>query len=487
MKRTLSFTVCFLVFVMLFSAFSSPAYASENTAELFTQCDGLLIPQRMHRAPKKPVFLQSDKSEKQQQSDISYPIFATVEAAGEYLRGKLTAHERFATVYLSVLPAPSAEDDIFVAASFHTGKPDEGDTIYWGVYEYYTDRYTTDLPGGAVCRIDYEFTYFTTAEEEAEADAKLAEIMEELNLDSLSDAGKIKAIYDYICSHVTYDHRNNLIRYSSYAAIVNGRAVCQGYAVMFYRMALTAGIDARLIAGSANGNHGWNIVELDGQYYNVDSTWDAERYPIYSYFLTGSQSFDKKHTRWEEYADFILHYPTPVIDYADRKDGQTVSGTYVSYNPARPSLVTLIGENGERYAVNTFGTDGKDLAETRFSFDSVKSGEYTLTVKKAGHLPHIITKITVTDEDIILPEPLVLLAGDVDGNGYINANDVIEIRLVSNMNRRTYEAGNLSADVNGDGLVNGVDVQIIRYVTNINKSVTDTTFSYDKIKDAQTK
>ena len=78
----------------------------------------------------------------------------------------------------------------------------------------------------------------------------LSTVMDFLNLNTKTEYGKIKAIYDYICQHVTYDFANLNndsydLKYTSYAALVNGTAVCQGYSALFYRMALEAGLDAR--------------------------------------------------------------------------------------------------------------------------------------------------------------------------------------------------------------------------------------------------
>ena len=124
----------------------------------------------------------------------------------------------------------------------------------------------------------------------------------------------VKAIYDYICSNVTYDHDNlndksYSLKYTAYAALINKTAVCQGYASLFYRLALDAGVDTRVISGEAGGPHAWNIVKLNGKYYNLDSTWDAGR-STYAYFLKNTNDFDD-HVRDNDYQsnEFIEEYP----------------------------------------------------------------------------------------------------------------------------------------------------------------------------------
>ena len=91
--------------------------------------------------------------------------------------------------------------------------------------------------------------------------------------------------------------------------MINKTAVCQGYASLFYRLALDTGVDTRVISGEAGGPHAWNIVKLNGKYYNLDSTWDAGR-SAYAYFLKNTNDFDD-HVRDNDYQsnDFIEEYP----------------------------------------------------------------------------------------------------------------------------------------------------------------------------------
>ena len=138
--------------------------------------------------------------------------------------------------------------------------------------------------------------------------------MKSLDLSNKTDYQKVKAIYDYICSNVTYDHDNlndesYSLKYTAYAALINKTAVCQGYASLFYRLALDAGVDTRVISGEAGGPHAWNIVKLNGKYYNLDSTWDAGR-STYAYFLKNTNDFDD-HVRDNDYQsnEFIEEYP----------------------------------------------------------------------------------------------------------------------------------------------------------------------------------
>lgn len=114
----------------------------------------------------------------------------------------------------------------------------------------------------------------------------------------MTDYEKVQVIYDYICSNITYDYANlndstYLLKHTAYAALINKTAVCQGYAQLFYWMALHSGIDARIVPSDVKGReHGWNIVKIGNAYYYVDATWDSENKGYgYSYFLKGSEDF----------------------------------------------------------------------------------------------------------------------------------------------------------------------------------------------------
>ena len=89
-----------------------------------------------------------------------------------------------------------------------------------------------------------------------------------------SDLDKERYIYDRICSMNTYNASNTLSQ-SAYSALTTGSSVCAGYARAFQLICLEVGIPCYYVTGTSRGqNHAWNIVQIDGIYYNVDLTWD---------------------------------------------------------------------------------------------------------------------------------------------------------------------------------------------------------------------
>jgi hypothetical protein len=88
------------------------------------------------------------------------------------------------------------------------------------------------------------------------------------------DIQKLLAIHDGIaagCDYTDGDYQDE-----AYGCLEAGEAKCEGYAKAFLFTARRAGLNVMNVTGTINGteNHVWNIAEVNGQYYNVDVTWD---------------------------------------------------------------------------------------------------------------------------------------------------------------------------------------------------------------------
>ena len=154
----------------------------------------------------------------------------------------------------------------------------------------------------------FDTIWFTTnAQEKALTNYIQNTILPQLSLGGKTTYQKVQAIYNWITANVKYDysHMNDPTywpQYTAYAAAVQKKAVCQGYANLFYRLANDAGVDCRIITGKAynddgTADHAWNIVRMeDEKYYCLDATWDAGLKPEnYEYFLKGLTSFSRDH------------------------------------------------------------------------------------------------------------------------------------------------------------------------------------------------
>ena len=201
----------------------------------------------------------------------------------------------------------------------------EGDALKYGGVGYSVS--TTSYSGAARVTYTYYMNYYTTAEQEKQLTSAVTSALASLNLDGKTEAEKVVAIHNYICDHVDYDYdglsdSSNTVKYTAYGALCNGKAVCYGYAVLFYRMCKEAGLSVRIISGTANGgSHAWNIVKVGDVYYAVDSTWDGQdAQTLDQYLLKSEKDFSADHTRSAEYTteEFNDAYPMALNSYYEK-------------------------------------------------------------------------------------------------------------------------------------------------------------------------
>ena len=101
----------------------------------------------------------------------------------------------------------------------------------------------------------------------------------------MSDLEKETAIYSWIVNNVNYDWTHQDVMketpresFTPYGGLVNHTAVCLGYATTFQLLMDLAGVECITVVGAADysrEDHGWNMVRLNGNWYCVDVTWDA--------------------------------------------------------------------------------------------------------------------------------------------------------------------------------------------------------------------
>lgn len=120
----------------------------------------------------------------------------------------------------------------------------------------------------------------------------------------------IKMVHDYLIENTEYDttiSKSNI--YNIYGAMVNGEAVCEGYARSFKYLMDALGIPCTLVIGKGTNsegrteNHAWNYVQIGDDWYALDATWDdpvsssgwVSQSSKYRYFLKGSKDILKDH------------------------------------------------------------------------------------------------------------------------------------------------------------------------------------------------
>lgn len=113
---------------------------------------------------------------------------------------------------------------------------------------------------------------------------------------NMSEFERVKAFHDYLCETVTYQEYGDAA-HTAYGALVNHAAVCEGYTLAMDLLCYFSGIDCEHIFGfSRNQAHSWVHVKVDGNWYNVDTTWDDQEQEIsYTYFMVSDDTMRKDH------------------------------------------------------------------------------------------------------------------------------------------------------------------------------------------------
>jgi len=121
---------------------------------------------------------------------------------------------------------------------------------------------------------------------------KMDQIIAQTVFDGMSDWQIALSIHDYLASHFTYDV--TLEKGIGYDLLVDGTAVCAGYAQAYSDLLSLAGVRCYYVT-SQEMNHAWCLVEIDGKLYHADPTWgdplfdeggtNIHGYTSHSYFL----------------------------------------------------------------------------------------------------------------------------------------------------------------------------------------------------------
>ena len=275
--------------------------------------------------------------------------FSDYDSAVSYLRKQMVSRETEINLNFPESWFTSHKDGLYWDLLYDAMKCDEsstgqeGDALLYG-YAGCSVSYST------AGYIKYTMSYHSNAEQEAKLTEAVAVAMTKLQLNGLSEAKKITKIHDYICNHVDYEYNSKEEQiYTAYGALCTGKAVCQGYAVLFYRLCKEAGLSVRIISGTGNGGaHGWNIVRIGSKYYNVDCTWDGQDAATYNKYLLKSEADFKDHTRksWKVAGSHYLDYTSAEFNaqYPMTEKSWDESTTYAHSKEATSGAVTLKAE-----------------------------------------------------------------------------------------------------------------------------------------------
>ena len=273
--------------------------------------------------------------EKTEQSDgvveaVGVNTYSSAASAASYVKRQLVSRkEKIQFCYtgsgLTEDRLERLQEDILNRVCAVTSSWQEGDYLRYHL-TYIRQSYVYTY-GGSEAYVTWEVRYTSNEAQERKMKSQVKRVVASLGLSGSSDAEKIKKIHDYICKNVTYYNDGTWGCHSAYDALEKGKAVCQGYATLFYALGIQAGLKVRCVAGTSNGQpHLWNIVRMGGKWYNLDATWDDQGSGIsYRYFLKSNGNFPS-HTRNSEFQTtaFYSKYPMSKSSYTGNVAAPTI-------------------------------------------------------------------------------------------------------------------------------------------------------------------
>ena len=118
---------------------------------------------------------------------------------------------------------------------------------------------------------------YCTAQDVAVMQVKLDQLADQANTLCQTDLEKVFYVHEWLVQNIAYDreHLSDDVQddHNLRGALLEGTAVCDGYAKTYALTLRKLGITGVLVTSKDIG-HAWNMVELDGNWYQVDCTWD---------------------------------------------------------------------------------------------------------------------------------------------------------------------------------------------------------------------
>ncbi|MCM1267979.1 MAG: InlB B-repeat-containing protein [Bacteroidales bacterium] len=218
------------------------------------------------------------------------------EGAEEYLYEQMLL--RSAQIDISAYEIPYDDAGKAALKSLVSGVLNEHPDLYFveNGYQYWSN-------GTIITALD--FTYNNTYDDAAFQKSVTA-ALSQVN-GQMSDLEKAIVLHDYLTVNCEYDYDNlnaNTVpsaSYTAYGILVNRIAVCQGYALAYKYLLNREGIDCYMVT-SDSMNHAWNMIVLNGTYYQVDVTWDDPTRDrigrsVHTYMFRSDAAF-AKHQDW---------------------------------------------------------------------------------------------------------------------------------------------------------------------------------------------
>lgn len=173
---------------------------------------------------------------------------------------------------------------------------------------YYYEGYHNDKTGNIVCR-SLCLPYTMPASERRRLDDELNQVIDGYlkQLPSGDDFAVELFLHDRMLKNCeyhtlageTHDYEKYPGAFTAVGALVDGQAVCEGYARGMQLLLQRAGLDCSLVTGTNENNdpHMWNLVTVNGRNYHLDPTWDDVNEQVrHTFFNITTDSITRTHT-----------------------------------------------------------------------------------------------------------------------------------------------------------------------------------------------
>ena len=174
----------------------------------------------------------------------------------------------------------------------------------------------TPMGKNRILKFYYNFDIATLKQMKQETRNLLKEAKSKINVVGLSEYEIVCAVNDYLCDTIVYPDKEPYAdeSHTAWSAFKYGSAVCDGYSRATKLLLNEFGIECDIVVGDAGGGHAWNLVKVDGSWYQMDVTWNdgsTQWDPNgRSEYLLVTDDFMKQSRTWD-YADYPTTPSTP--------------------------------------------------------------------------------------------------------------------------------------------------------------------------------
>lgn len=455
MKRAICYFLCLILITV---SLGTVSLAVHENSLLITECieDSWIVDVKGENMPDISDFADKKFYLQGEEYALHYDAYSQLDRAQKIMYnaivnnpGKLSitinfsdgvfAYSNFTQEYFTELMNAVCTDrpDIFYYAGYGVSE----------AYLYSNRNYISKLT--YECGV-YDESIYTSSNLPGYYNALMAKIPQ-VPVDLTNRYSFIVSVREYIADTVYYPDLNTsdyvMSAHDAYGALIEGRAVCQGYSDAVKLICDYYNIPCVCISGtSGNAGHMWNAIQMeDGIWYLMDLTWDDQDSGLYDdFFLVGTQSTNTYFGGLKFCEDHIndADLALPNLQYAATKYTNTnhftgFKGTYNSY----------FNETTEYLSLSVF-----DYLKTPVYYNGICE----ITTPYQGYEFNFKSG---SGEDV---KGTVIVVGDPDGDDELTDNDydIAKDYLLNNDNEAD-DVTSAACDVNCDGYVDALDLALL--------------------------